>query len=105
MLYYRSFLDQGERPTPNAVAALQRSAELSPQDNEVRMMLVNQYLRDKDLKAARVTLAPLAFNPHAAPGNPARRLLERLDRDGLSAIGPGAGLLDEPTLETPPEDQ
>jgi len=106
MLYYRSFLDQGERPTPNAVAALQRSAELSPQDNEVRMMLVSQYLRDKQLRAARATLAPLAFNPHAAPGNPARRLLERLDRDGLSAIdGPEAGLLDEATLETPPEDQ
>jgi predicted Zn-dependent protease len=106
MLFYSSFLQQGEKPTANAVSALKRSAELTPQDNQVRMMLVGQYLRDRQLKEARALLAPLAFDPHASSGNPARRLLERLDRDGLAAVeGPGAGLIAEPILETPPEDQ
>lgn len=106
MLYYRSFLQQGERPTPNAVDALRRSAQLAPQDNEVRMMLVTQYLRDKQLAEGRAVLAPLAFNPHAGPGNPARRLLELLDRDGLAGLlKAGTGLMSEPILETPPEDQ
>ncbi|KQX19058.1 hypothetical protein ASD39_14030 [Sphingomonas sp. Root50] len=106
MLFYSSFLQQGEKPTRNAVSALERSAELTPQDGQVRMMLVSQYLRDRQLKAARSWLVPLAFDPHASAGNPARRLLERLDRDGLAVVeGPGAGLIDEPVLELPPEDQ
>lgn len=80
VLFYRSFIDQGIAPTANAVSALERGAELVPQDGQVRMMLVGQYLRAGKLAHARAALIPLAFDPHADANNPARRLMERIDR-------------------------
>jgi cytochrome c-type biogenesis protein CcmH/NrfG len=81
MLFYKSFIDQGRTPTTNAVAALKRSVELVPQDGSVRMMLASQYLRDRNPRAARKALMPLAFDPHAEPDSPARRLIERIDQE------------------------
>ncbi|MCZ4341056.1 hypothetical protein O4H52_05550 [Sphingomonadaceae bacterium G21617-S1] len=83
-LFYQSFLDQGKTPTANAVSALEQASGLAPQDGHLRMMLVNQYLRDRKLAYARAALAPLAYDPHASGDNPARRLLDRLDKDGLA---------------------
>jgi cytochrome c-type biogenesis protein CcmH/NrfG len=81
MLFYKSFIDQGRTPTTNAVAALKRSVELVPQDGSVRMMLASQYLRNRNPRAARKALMPLAFDPHAEPDSPARRLIERIDQE------------------------
>ncbi|MFZ5707664.1 MAG: hypothetical protein ACOY5R_20585 [Pseudomonadota bacterium] len=88
MLFYRSFVEQGRTPTTNAVAALRRSTELAPQDGAVRMMLAGQYLRDRNLQAARTVLVPLAFDPHAEPDNPARKMIEMIDADLAGAKRP-----------------
>lgn len=99
VLFYRSFVEQGVAPTGNAVSALERGAELVPQDRSVRMMLVGQYLRSGKLALARAILVPVAFDPHASANNPARRLMDRVDRSLaagstdhlLPAIEPSSG--------------
>jgi tetratricopeptide (TPR) repeat protein len=101
VLFYRSFLEQGKSPTANAIAALEQGAGLAPQDDQVRMMLVRQYLRERKVAQARAMLVPLAFDPHAAEDNPARRLLERLDKNGLAALsGPNIDI----SIEDPEPD-
>ena len=47
-LFYETYRDQGTEPTGNATAALERAFDLAPQDESVRMALVNQYLDIKD---------------------------------------------------------
>ncbi|MCW2380775.1 MULTISPECIES: hypothetical protein [unclassified Sphingobium] len=65
--FYRSFLEQGRRPTENAVAGLERAVVLAPFDQNLRTMLVMQLLRDQRYDDALINLGPLAFDPHGGP--------------------------------------
>ena len=78
-LYYLTFRMEGEKPTANAAAALQRAFELVPQDDGVRLNLVQHYLSEEKLDEARAALAPLALNPHISPEHPAVKLMARID--------------------------
>lgn len=80
MMFYSSFLAAREKPSDSAVLGLQRAFELSPHDGSLRMMLVRQLLLDSKPAEARVVLLPLAYDPHAAPDNPAIRLVALIDR-------------------------
>lgn len=59
LLYYNSFAQAGESPTPSAVAGLYRAFELVPQDRSLRIITVMQYLRDGKPKEARALLLPI----------------------------------------------
>jgi tetratricopeptide (TPR) repeat protein len=65
MLFYRSFLDQGVAPTRNAVEGLLYAQALVPQDDELRMMAVQQLIVESKFPEAHRMLAPIAYNPHA----------------------------------------
>lgn len=79
MLYYSSFGMAGVPATANAKAALARAHELVPQDPGLSFAYARQALIDGKLDEARVALRPLAYSAHAAPDNPAARLLAMLD--------------------------
>jgi Flp pilus assembly protein TadD len=78
--YYKSYLFEGLPPTKNAIDALHYASNLAPQDPELRLNSAMQYVRDKDLKEARSTLAPIAFNPHdSGMADAARKVIARID--------------------------
>lgn len=64
ILYYRSFVDAGVKPSDNAKSGLHKAFELAPQDDELRFNLATVLLRDGDTAGARAMLAPLAYQPH-----------------------------------------
>lgn len=86
-LYYDSFAVEGAKPSASAVAGLHRAVELAPQDQGLRFRSVTQHLSDGNVAEAKRALRPLAFDPHAGPGNPAARLMALLD---AGATGPAA---------------
>jgi hypothetical protein len=63
--YYQSYLAAGERPTKNAIDALEYAAVLAPQAVDIRMAAVHQLLIDGRTAEAKEMFAPAAFNPHA----------------------------------------
>jgi tetratricopeptide (TPR) repeat protein len=65
MLYYQSFVLEGEQPTTSAVKGLMYALVLAPQDQKLRWMAVRQLLLDGKFDDARRTLGPIAFDPHA----------------------------------------
>lgn len=65
MLFYKSYVYAGEKPTKNAVDALLYSLTLVPQDTRVRLMAVGQFLSDGDLPSAKRYFAAFAFEPHS----------------------------------------
>jgi predicted Zn-dependent protease len=78
--YFRTYLVAKETPTPKAIEALHRASTLVPQDASLRLMSAYQYLRDKDLKMARQTMTPVAYDPHATQAaTMARAMIERID--------------------------
>jgi hypothetical protein len=80
MEYFRSYVDAREVPTKNAIDALHYASNLAPQDSSLRMTSAMQYLRDKDLKQARQTISPIAYNPHGRQvATMARAMIERID--------------------------
>jgi hypothetical protein len=95
--FYRSFLAEGVAPTKSAVAGLEVAFAAVPQDRGLRMTLAMQYLHDGKKKDARLLLAPLAYDPHAAPDNAARRMITLIDKDDGAAITTAlrTGKLDE----------
>ena len=66
LLYYKSFLDAGQRPTADAVKGLEYALALVPQDRELRLNLMRQYLRDSRIDRAKLVFGPIAFDPHAS---------------------------------------
>lgn len=66
MLYHKSFLDAGQRPTADAVKGLEYALALVPQDRTLRINVVRQMIRDNRFDQARVAFAPMAFDPHAS---------------------------------------
>jgi predicted Zn-dependent protease len=86
IFFYRSFLDEGIAPTPNAVAGLQTASALAPEDEGVRLTLAHQYLVDKKLPEARAALATAAYDPHGGPiADAATRVIAALDKNGAEA--------------------
>jgi cytochrome c-type biogenesis protein CcmH/NrfG len=78
--YFRTYIVADEAATARAKDALHRASILAPQDANLRLMSAYQYLRDKDLKLARRTMAPLAYDPHATQAaTTARAMIERID--------------------------
>lgn len=84
MLFYRSFLQQGMKPTPNSVEGLLYAQALVPQDDSLRMMAVQQLISDGKLPTAQRMFSPIAYNPHA--GGERTALLEI-----MAALGAGKG--------------
>jgi tetratricopeptide (TPR) repeat protein len=87
MLYYESFAMAGAPPTRSAILGLKRATQLVPQDGSLRWRAARQFLLDGDVAEAKMLLRPLAFDPHAAPDNPAAKLVALLDG---GAKGPDA---------------
>lgn len=80
MLYYKSFVDAREAPTPEAIGRLRRAFQLYPADTEVRLLLAREMIRASDFPDARRVLEPALFNPHGSIGrDKANQLLALLD--------------------------
>ncbi len=80
--FYRSYVSQGRQPTPLAVQGLQRAVQLAPFDLGLRMTLADQELRSGNRDAARLSLAPVAYNPHGGGlAKAAQRAIARIDSD------------------------
>ena len=77
--YHASFVLEGAKPTPNAVAGLHRALELSPQSPDLRLAVAWSNLEADRTKEARAVLAPLAYAPHAGQDNEARRAIALID--------------------------
>lgn len=89
MLFYQSYVHQGERPTANAIAALHYASRLAPQDGGLRMNSAMAYLAERKLDEARLEIAPIAYDPHGgAFAAAARRMLEHVAKGDVdSALG------------------
>ncbi|MEE4451997.1 hypothetical protein [Novosphingobium resinovorum] len=93
--FYRSFVEQGEKPTPLAIDGLVRAMQLAPFDLGLRMTLGSALVRLGRTEDARVVLGPVANNPHGGGlADHARSMLERLDKEpgwtGEGMIAPDA---------------
>ena len=78
--YYLTYLEQGVRPTENAVAGLNWALQLAPYDELLRGLVAQQMISDGHLDEAAQTLAQLAYSPH--PGErteKARKLLQEVE--------------------------
>lgn len=73
LAYYQSFNLAGERPTAQAVTALESAQATLPDNDAVRLLLVEQYARDNSLTKAMAMLMPLANSPHDSPQRTAAR--------------------------------
>lgn len=89
MLFYESYVRQGERPTANAISALHYASRLAPQDGGLRMNSAFAYLNENRLDEARLEIAPIAYDPHGGEfAAAARRMLELVAKgDVKSALG------------------
>ena len=86
ILYYRSFVEQGIKPTPLAVNGLLQAFALAPQDMGLRMNTARQLLVDGKAAEARTTLAPIAYDPHGgALGQAVAAIISKLDSSGAKA--------------------
>ena len=64
--FYRTYIDEGVRPTSNAIDALHYASELAPQDLGVRMNSAIAYLNEGKFPEARSTLVVIAaYSPHS----------------------------------------
>jgi tetratricopeptide (TPR) repeat protein len=64
VMYYRTFVAQGVRPTKIALDGLSYAVALAPQDSQLRLELVGRLIDDDRLDDARTALVPLAYSPH-----------------------------------------
>jgi len=62
--YYLSVVAREEQASELAVLGLARALELAPFDFALRMTLFGQQVRDRDYEGARLSLRPVAYNPH-----------------------------------------
>jgi len=86
ILFYESFHSQGIRPTANAITGLERAYQLAPQDPSLRFAMAREFITADRLEEARVALAPLAYDPHAAADNEAARLIALIDKGDKAAL-------------------
>ncbi|MCH8615838.1 hypothetical protein LZ016_06960 [Sphingomonas sp. SM33] len=64
VLFYRSFVAEGVKPTKNAVDGLIYAVALAPQDSKLRMELVGRLIEDNRLDDASQAISTLAYSPH-----------------------------------------
>lgn len=86
--FYQSFNLAGETPTGNAVAGLEGALATLPNNDNLRLLLVEEYARQKRWAAAINVLVPLANSPHASPQRESAR--SRLAQLRASAEGESA---------------
>jgi tetratricopeptide (TPR) repeat protein len=86
--FYDSYVKQGIPASNNAKTAIHYAADLMPQDSDVRMQSVVQYMRDNKLAEARQALVPIAYSAHGGEG--AKRAKEMMAKlaagDGKAAL-------------------
>lgn len=86
MLYFRSFVDSGATPPASAREGLYKAFELAPQDEGLRLNAALTRLRDGKIEDARLTIRPLAFNPHGgAMMEHASKILAAIDSGDADA--------------------
>lgn len=91
MAFYQSFNLAGETPTRNAVAGLESALVALPDDDGMRLLLVEEYARQKRFAEAMTTLAPLANSPHDSPQRVnARSRMAQLRAEAGAAKAPAA---------------
>ncbi len=88
--YFRSFLDEGKRPTEPALKALERAFEIAPENIEVRVSYAFALANRGDFDAALALAKSVAFDPH--DNGRGEAMLKRLEtmRDEHAKRG-GAG--------------
>jgi len=64
MLYFQSFVENGQPPNQSAKDGLYRAFELAPYDNELRINVAQLLIIDGEPLVARRLLMPLAYDPH-----------------------------------------
>lgn len=101
MLYFRSFVDAGTTPTTAAREGLYKAFALAPQDEGLRFNAALTQLRDGKIDDARLTMRPLAFDPHGgAMAEHASKILAAIDSgDTKAALAAAEGSkadVDEP---------
>ncbi len=99
-LFFRSFVEEGKEPTPNAIAALHYASVLAPQDEEVRFASAYAFLKEDKGQEARMELLPIAFDPHGGENaDVARKVMDRIDaKDNKGAL---AAMESEPGKAAP----
>lgn len=92
MMFYRTFLMEGLKPSANAIAALHYASDLAPQDKGLRMTSAERYLLDGKYDEAKRALTPIAYDPHGSElATVARTMIENIGRgDVKAALAGGA---------------
>ncbi|MHA7819076.1 MAG: hypothetical protein ACX930_05455 [Erythrobacter sp.] len=79
--YYRSYAERGMEPPENARAALEHAAQLAPFDQQLWLQVALMQAREGKIELARMSLQPLAANPHGGrAANAASALIELLGK-------------------------
>ena len=100
-LYYRSFIEAGQAPTPNALAALHYASVLAPQDEGLRLTSAFAFLNERKFPEAKIELLPIAYDPHGGKGAAsARKAIERIE--AKDATGALEALTDEKSARAAP---
>ena len=80
LLFYETFLNQGIKPTGNALQALARSLELAPYDRGIREEVAASQVARAQFDEAKSTLRMLTRDPHFPKrGSRIRAVMEKLD--------------------------
>jgi len=80
VLFYRTYVAEGVRPTKNAVDGLTYAVVLTPQDNQLRMELIGRLIDDNRIDEARKAIVPVAYSPHRGKWHDAAvAVLEQLE--------------------------
>ena len=105
--YYRSFTERGIEPPENARHALERAAQLAPFDQALWFQVAMMQAQEGKIELAKVSLQPLAANPHGGSGpEAAKKLIELLDKspEGVALAIQMKGLGDDDADEDASED-
>jgi len=85
-LYYRTYLQEGVRPTTNAISALHYASDLAPQDKGLRMTSAVAYLKEGKFAEAKRALTPVAYDPHGGGlADVARAMIGKIDSGNATA--------------------
>jgi tetratricopeptide (TPR) repeat protein len=77
--FYLTYLQQGERPTQNAIDGLEWAMQLAPFDNSLRWLVAQQMVADQRYEDAAQMLGPLAYSAHPGKNTEAAlRLLQEV---------------------------
>jgi hypothetical protein len=77
--FYLTYLQQGERPTQNAIDGLEWAMQLAPFDDSLRWLVAQQMVADQRYEDAAQMLGPLAYSPHPGKSTEAAlRLLQEV---------------------------